>query len=237
MKHLTYLAIDLACLLVPLLFSFHPKRTFYKEWRYFLPANLIVAICFLVWDALFTRWGVWGFHPDYLCGIYLFNLPLEEVLFFICIPYACVFSWFVLPYLLPRDPLRGQRKAFILLAILSAGVCLCFWDRIYTSLTLLLLLLYLIGRGVWGDLGRRYDLLSYLCIIPFFLISNGILTGTGLDQPIVWYSEAAIIGLRLGSIPIEDTAYGLLLVLLNIELYSFFRKRARPASQSGRSRR
>ena len=94
MKPYTYLIIDLACVFIPLIASFYPKHPFYKHWLSFFKANIIITILFLIWDYAFTAMGVWGFNSEYLTGIFLGNLPLEEVLFFICIPFCCVFSYF-----------------------------------------------------------------------------------------------------------------------------------------------
>ncbi len=89
----TYLLIDLLSLAVPLVFSFHPKIRLYKHWSALLPAILITAVCYVLWDSWFTRLGVWGFNSRYTTGIYIGNLPLEELLFFICITYSCVFTF------------------------------------------------------------------------------------------------------------------------------------------------
>jgi lycopene cyclase domain-containing protein len=55
---------------------------------------------------------------------------------------------------------------------------------------------------------------------------NGILTGTGIEEPIIWYNNDENLGIRIGTIPIEDIFYGMLLVLLNISLFEFFQKKS-----------
>ena len=98
-----YLTINLASVLVPFLASFYPKHAFYKSWRNYFIANLIVATLFIIWDIIFTTIGVWGFNERYLLGLKLVNIPLEEVLFFFCIPYASVFVYFSLNYLVKKN--------------------------------------------------------------------------------------------------------------------------------------
>lgn len=225
MRSYTYLLIDVGCLLVPFVASFYSKHAFYKEWRPFLTANAIVALFFLVWDAIFTLKGIWGFNPDYLIGVDIFNLPIEEILFFFSIPYACVFTYFALKYLVRRNPLTGHHKILtigMVLTLLLVG--LLSLEKWYTGTTFLLTLGYLIIRFVRNaDLSYHY--LAYFTILPFFFISNGILTGSFLDAPIVWYNDEENLGIRIFTIPIEDTIYGLLLIFMNIDLYEFFKRK------------
>ena len=75
-------------------------------------------------------------------------------------------------------------------------------------------------KSVW--LNHLY--FSYaILLIPFFIV-NGILTGTGLSNPVVWYNENEIIGFRLLTIPIEDVFYGFFLILINVFLFERFNR-------------
>lgn len=184
-----------------------------------MPANLIVAIGFLVWDVLFTKEQVWGFNANYLTGVLLYNLPLEEVLFFICIPYACVFTYFALKYLFTYNPLkRFERIITLVLSILFILVGFYFNDRLYTTITFLLTGIYL-TTAFFMKTSMAWIYLTFFTIFPFFILSNGILTGSLLEAPIVWYNDSENIGLRVLTIPIEDSVYGFLLIALNIQLY------------------
>jgi lycopene cyclase domain-containing protein len=211
----TYLIIDLASFIVPLIFSFHPKIRFHKRWKHFIPVLFVVAVCFLVWDMLFTGRGVWGFNERYLTGIYVYNLPLEEVLFFLFIPYACVFSYHCFSIFLGNG--FWVRAGRIVPPVLAAALLLSLifvYDRLYPAVTftLLALALLLLRRQKY----MAVFFFSYLVmLIPFFIV-NGILTGTGLEEPVVWYNPEEIAGIRMLTIPVEDVFFGMLLILLNV---------------------
>lgn len=227
MKPFTYLLVDIACIVIPLLASFYTKHSFYKEWKHFFKANIIVAFLFIIWDYFFTKLGVWGFNNDYLTGIYLKNLPLEEILFFICIPYACVFSYFAFKYIIKNNPLE-KVQPIITYTLITILLVVAFFNftKLYTSVTFIsasLFLAFLKYRGA----NMSYYYLSYVFILPFFFISNGILTGSFLLEPIVWYNDFENLGIRISNIPVEDSIYGMLLIFMNIELYEFFKGRKR----------
>lgn len=224
MKSFTYLIIDIGCIIIPFIASFYPKHSFYKDWKYFFPANVIVMILFLIWDYYFTLEGIWGFNPDYLTGIFIANLPLEEVLFFVCIPYACVFTYFSLKYLVKKNPLTPHHKkisSFLITILLVISIVSI--DLSYTIVTFSFTILYLLFC-LKQNKELSYVYLAYLVIFPFFYISNGLLTGSLLDEPIVWYNNSENLGIRLGTIPIEDSIYGLLLIMLNIYFYDYFKR-------------
>ena len=220
MMQYTYLLVNLATIFIPFLFSFHPKLKFYRTWRSFFPAVIITGIAFIIWDIYFTHLGVWGFNESYLTGIQIVNLPVEEVLFFLCIPYACVFTYHCLDILIEKTPNRAEPAiTLLLMIILTMTGILCF-DKLYTvstflSLAAMLAFAKFVLKINW--LGRFY--MVYAILLFPFLIVNGILTGTGLEQPVVWYDNTEIIGFRIKSIPIEDVFYGMELILVNLVIY------------------
>lgn len=217
----TYLLVNLCSIAVPFAFSFEKKVQFNKNWKALFPALFIVAVLFLIWDGIFTAQGIWGFNENYITGLKLFNLPLEEILFFICIPYACLFSYEVLNYFVKRDLLgKYARHGATILAYILVALAFKYSDRAYTFWTSLFTLLFLLVHLVL--LKKKYwsrFVFAYLIILVPFFITNGILTGTGLEEPVVWYNDQENLGIRLLTIPVEDSIYGFLLIGLNITLY------------------
>jgi lycopene cyclase domain-containing protein len=98
-EYFIVLAVSLAG---PLVLSFSKKMDF---WKY--PARLsfsiiIPFIIFVIWDIIVTAAGHWSFNPNYTVGFKIFNLPVEEVLFFIVIPFCGLFTWESVKYFM-RD--------------------------------------------------------------------------------------------------------------------------------------
>lgn len=223
----TYLAINFFTVIICFLFSFHPKIKFHKHFKAFLMASVLVAIFFIAWDVWFTKNEVWWFNDRYLIGKRLFGLPVEELMFFICIPFSCIFTYFCLDKFFKLDWNQNFEKVFV---IISIFVLLClavyFQERIYPFVTFLttatsLFLLYFILKMKW--IGKAS--LIYLILMPGFLAVNGILTGTGLDSPIVNYNPDDIIGIRIFTIPIEDTVYGYEMILWNLYFFYQFKRK------------
>jgi lycopene cyclase domain-containing protein len=216
-----YLSLDLLTILFPFAFSFYSKANFSKKWRYLWVAILIPGIIFIVWDEIFTKMGIWGFNPKYLSGFYLGSLPIEEILFFICIPYACVFTYEAFNYLIKKDLLGSSQKLIsTILIILSLVIGLLHTNNWYTCTTFLGLAAYLVLlQFIWKVpyLGRFYFSFCII-LIPFFIV-NGILTGSWIDDPVVWYNNAENLGIRIGTIPVEDIFYGMLLIVMNVSIF------------------
>lgn len=222
-SHYLYLLIDLGVIAIPLAASFYPKAPFYKQWKYAGIGLLITSIFFLLWDELFTQLGIWSFNERYITGVYIGSLPIEEVLFFLCIPYACLFTYFALNYLMERDRLFPHQELIssaLIIVFLIAG--LYHKDKLYTGTAFLLLAIFLAFQTLKlrpRYMGRFYFAFMVL-LVPFFLV-NGILTGMFTDEPVVRYNPDHHLGIRLGTIPLEDVFYGMLLMVMPIAIWEW----------------
>lgn len=220
----TYLAINFFTVIICFLFSFHPKIKFNQYFKSFIMASALAAVFFIIWDIWFTKEGVWWFNDYYLIGIRFLGLPVEELMFFICIPFSCVFTYHCLDKFFRLDWKENTERIFV---IVSITVLLClsvyFDQKIYPLMTFLttavsLFLLYFILKVQW--IGKAS--LIYLILMPGFVAVNGILTGTGLESPIVNYNPEKIIGLRILTIPVEDVVYGYEMILWNLFFFKLF---------------
>lgn len=240
-----YLWVDLAVLLPTLALSFDKRVGFYKQWRWYWPVNALVLAVFVAWDVVFTERGIWGFNPEYLVGVDLLGLPIEEWGFFIAVPYACTFTYATLKhYLGARPGWRGGTASVNLVVLAVSGwLVASHWDHAYTAaaaggLFVLMALLMLQPRPWLG-----WFWVAYLVLLVPFVVSNGVLTGlTFWDYPllhqaperiadhIVWYNNAENTGVRLLAMPVDDLVYGALLMLLHVAGLEFLMRRRRRIS-------
>jgi lycopene cyclase domain-containing protein len=237
MSSWTYLWVDLGVLLIPLVASFDKRVAFVKEWKAFWPACLLTMAGFVAWDVAFTQAGIWGFNPKHLIGIDLLGLPLEEWLFFIAVPYACVFSYACLKKYVPQSPL-GMSHGVVtsVMLALTIGLALTFWERAYLGLTSALCAGWLgYAAWRWKTYMSHFWVAFALLLVPFIL-SNGILTGisfweypvlhhnpSAIEDHIVWYNNLHNSGWRIFSMPVDDLLYGLLLIGINVSLFEGFK--------------
>lgn len=207
----------------PVLLSFDKRVAFYKKWKHLPIPLFITLVYFVIWDSYFTKIGIWNFSDKYILGIKFFLLPIEEWLFFIFVPFACIFIYECTNYYIKKDVL--QKFAFkingIILLVISV-VSILNLHRTYTafnfiSAAILMAYVQFILKPTWLD---RFYIGYFISLIPFFLV-NGILT----YLPVVTYNNAENLGIRLYTIPIEDTIYCLLLLLMNVIMYEYLKQR------------
>jgi lycopene cyclase domain-containing protein len=199
---------------------------FISQWKAIVLALISVSTIFITWDIIFTINGVWGFNADYLIGINILHLPIEEWMFFLFIPYASFFIHYSLLFFYPTIYLGEKLTKWITytLILISLLVAIFNYEKAYTFVNysfLALVLLLGISRG--KELLQRFFISFLIILIPFFIV-NGVLTGSFIEDEVVWYNNAENLDIRLFTIPIEDSAYAFSLIFLNIFLMEEFRK-------------
>lgn len=222
-----YLVLNLGSLLIPFIFSFHPKLKFYRYWKALFLSLIITMFVFITWDVIFTNNGIWGFNENYFIGNKILSLPVEEWLFFICIPYACIFTHYALINLIPSLSLqiRTTRILSQILIVLLIILSIINFDKWYTTINFMYAaILLIIVRIFCAEILQSYFLTFLVMLIPFFIV-NGILTGSLIENQVVWYNNSENLNIRLFTIPIEDTVYAFSLVLTNLTLTHIFYKK------------
>lgn len=220
-QNFTYALLLAGSVLIPFILSFDKKVAFFRNWKYLFPATLITAAVFIIWDIYFTKHNVWWFNKDFVTGLFIQGLPVEEWLFFIIIPYCCIFI-----YEVSRAYLKKEWKGFIIpvniiLFIIFLVITLVNIDRIYTAVNFGMAT-FIIGLQFFLKTHKTWMFHFYvayaLSLIPFFLV-NGVLT----SMPVVGYNDEENLAMRIYTIPVEDFAYLVNLLLMNLTLYEFFK--------------
>jgi lycopene cyclase domain-containing protein len=205
---------------VPLLLSFDKRLQFYKQWKYVFSSILLVALVYIIFDVNFTNRGIWGFNPEYLSGIYLFSLPLEEILFFVVIPYASIFLHESIREYFPKLEIPKSINMALTIALIVLCVLIAVFniDKSYTFyISLKLAVALLLALLLSSRIPRSFFITFIVILIPF-LIVNGILTGSYINGEVVWYNNSENLGLRVFTIPVEDFAYAFSMILYNFLL-------------------
>ena len=101
--------------------------------------RLLVMIPFGIWDWYFVKRQYWGFNSDYLTGASLFSLPIEEILFFIVVPYASLFAFYAIRFHFPKYKLSAAPGLWITLFLIlfALSISLINIHRIYTVINFL----------------------------------------------------------------------------------------------------
>ncbi len=215
----TYLVINLSIVLVPLIMSFEKNMKFYKNFIPLASSIILVGGVFIVWDAYATYRGDWSFNPNHIQGFRLINLPIEEIMFFITVPYAAIFLFETGTYYIKDSSIIINKQALIVLATLLVIASIIFYTQYYTFTVLLFCAFFLLL-----SLNSKFSILNskiywywiFAMYIPFFVV-NYILT----SLPIVSYSPNAIWNIRVTTIPLEDFFYSFALLSLNLMVYKY----------------
>lgn len=213
-----YIGLNLVILGMPLVLSFDKRVAYVRRWIKVLLSAAIVGFGYLVWDVVATRRGDWAFNDLYSGTIRIFGLPPGEYLFFLTVPFACLFIFEVV-----KAYFRGGRVKIPSWVVFSCAIGLgvlavVFRQKDYTVTVLVVSAVFLII----GQVSSLFSSLHFwmfigISMVPF-LIFNGVLT----SLPVVEYGSRAIWGVRVYTIPLEDFFYCFTLLGLNALVYSLF---------------
>ncbi|UCC94610.1 MAG: lycopene cyclase domain-containing protein [Candidatus Omnitrophota bacterium] len=97
-----YLILLITSASIPFVASFWPALGFWRHWRALVGSIGCIVGIFGMWDIFATYRGHWWFSSEGVYPLRIINLPLEEVLFFIAIPFCCIFTWEAVQYIKKR---------------------------------------------------------------------------------------------------------------------------------------
>lgn len=205
------------------MFSFENRIKFYKKWPYLFLSMIIVGIPFIVWDVFATVRGDWTFNRIHILNLNIWGLPIEEILFFITVPYAIIFLYETYLFYIPKRNWKIKYALFNIPFALSIFTAFIFSNKDYTQTVFLSLsfIFLLLTNTKPGFLKQKYFSGFLLFTFLPFVIVNYILT----SLPVVTYKQSAIWGIRITTIPLEDFFYSFSLVTLYIYFYELSKEK------------
>ena len=219
---LTYLLLNLCIIAVPVWYTPDKRTAYYRRLPALGLSIAVVSTCYLLWDILVTARGEWSFNGKYLTGVQIFNIPLEEVLFFITVPYSCLFIYEVVLYATKSSKLRLPASVVVAVMVALLAASLALYPQGYTAKALascgfFLMVALLLDRSLLKS--KQYWIWLAVCYVPFLII-NTVLTAL----PVVEYNSKAIWGLRFGTIPLEDFFYNYAMLSFYLLVYRIGKK-------------
>ncbi len=224
-----YLIIDLMTFGGPLFISIIGKVKYLKNYRSFIPAIVIVAIPYIIWDMLVTGLD-WHFNPSYVLSIRIVDLPIEEVMFFIVVPFAMLFVYEYIRYYLQEKTMSEKRAYYVFVPIFAISIALTILSYGIQYLFLAMLsidILFIFEIATKFHMFRSRNFWIYMLMgLIAFLIVNYFLTSI----PVVEYYHSKILSTsywngRITTIPVEDFIYNFSLLSFYLFFYNIFNKK------------
>ena len=220
-----YLIFNIIVAAGPLGLSFDRKVHYFRLWKYAIAASLLSAVPFVAWDIAANE-VFWWFNPQFTLPPRLLGLPLEEWLFFLTVPFACIFIWEVLnAYWTTKDVKARSVYTILIIAFAITGLAAFVYNLYYTataSLVLAAIIFFDHKSSVrMFEKAHTYILLGIVSIL--MLIFNGYLT----SRPVVLYDPAYQLDFRVYTIPLEDFLFGYGHILLSVVAYELLKGKKR----------
>lgn len=229
MIELNYIILDIFIILFPLIFTFFWKFKYYNFFKPLAASILIVGISYIIWDILVTSRGDWWFNEEFLIGIEILGLPIEEILFFIVVPFACIFIYENLEFFVKDKKIPFNKWFYLTIAAIFFIVGIIFRNQDYTILSMFSCsLFFIIAPTLCPKIleSRNYWFYIILSFIPF-IIFNYFLTSlivVGYSPDAIWGGFGAWNG-RFFTIPFEDFFYNYSMLSFYLLVYMYFKEK------------
>ena len=216
-----YLVFNIIVISGPLFFGSLKRFYFWNYWKQALLSVIISAIPFLFWDTSVTD-RHWFFANDYTLGFRIFGLPIEEILFFITVPFACLFTWEMVkrhsnPPIFRKIKINRTSITYIAIFFLVVSIFAINNGKEYTFLSSLFFVASILYDRLWGASILTSDKFPFFFILIslFTLVFNGYLTW----RPIVTYDIIYQLDFRIFTIPVEDFFFGYALLIFCTSIF------------------
>ncbi|MGA1873564.1 MAG: lycopene cyclase domain-containing protein [Thermoplasmatota archaeon] len=218
-----YLYLNILIIFFPLVLSFDKKVRFHKRWLPFLFSFLTVGVAFILWDVYATAKGHWSFNEEYIMGVKVMGLPVEEIMFFFTVPYACLFTYESLSYYLKDWKVLYGPWPYVIAGALLILSGLAYLAQGYTTIVLvqmglLSLLLPLLARPL---VSSRIFWVYIVVTLGLFLLFNMVLTAVPVVRygpEHIWGGDGLFNG-RFFTIPLEDFFYNISMLVWYLLAY------------------
>ena len=220
MKRHIYSSIALASFAGPFAMSFESRVYFIQYLGPVIIAIISIGALYIIWDIFATRAGHWRFHDETVGTSRILGLPPGEWLFFLLIPYNCLFIYEVVAFFFGEGaPVTSLQWIQFVLASILAALAILFRNQGYTFLAMLSGAIYFTASGMFtpGIIAASGYLLSMMFSFIAFIVVNGLYTSI----PTIFYNDEATLGIRIGTIRLEDFVYNLSYIGLIYTVYLF----------------
>ena len=210
----TYLLINVALLLIPLILIYPMKLQQSRTIKFMLLAVFINVFVFSVPTEYLTQMKVIVFNPPYLTGFILWQLPIEELLFSLVMPFA---GLAVYVFLNTRFPDLKFEKYSLALSNILLGICIAIlyfgYHNLYTLFTFLILLIFLLYVEYVNKIRFMYRFYRawLVSLFPFYIAASIVNA-----LPVIQYNEKETLIFNLMNVPFESPFYFMGMLLLTV---------------------
>jgi lycopene cyclase domain-containing protein len=223
-KNFIYLTLLLVAFFIPIALELRKPSGFFSNLKYLFPAIVFSGAIYVIWDLRFEEKSIWVFNQAFLSGISILNLPLEEWIYFLVMPFLGVFIYEFVKYRFPKFEYPNTFLAVSLILLLIFGaVAYSSRQILYPFFTFFLLFIYL-GYTVFRNRFKKHYTkfyLAYVILLLPFMVINGVITAL----PVIEYNPVHNFGIRLYTIPIENFVSLFLLFIINVTIFEYLKER------------